>query len=231
MLGYILVSYGPKPTGHLAKCKAARQQVRNLQHLAEHLPNKPELYLCHDYARTVTSLSSLPVLERQLEHAKKRNGVIFVDSYRRLFAKCKSIEDKNQLLTELLEFSANMRDLQTQKKLDELPSTVLARILTTPAPIKFVLGPPPKSKLSKKERKDQTRKATRASQIARAAAADRKAEKLNKLREELETEIGSVNFSQLARAANERGLKTTRNQVWSSSSVKRALNRLKNNPD
>ena len=96
---------------------------------------------------------------------------------------------------------------------------------------KFVLAPPPKSKLSELERHIQTRKATRASQLARAAAADRKAEKLNKLREELETDIGSVNFSQLARAANERGLKTTRNQVWSSSSVKRALNRLKNNPD
>ena len=82
MIGYILISYGPRPTGHVRTCKAARQQIRNLRHLAQNLPNKPHLRMYHDYARTITTLSSLPVLKNLLERAKERNAVIFSEDLR-----------------------------------------------------------------------------------------------------------------------------------------------------
>ena len=230
MIGYILISYGPRPTGDLRTCRAARQQIRNLQYLAQKRQNDPNFYIGHDYARTITSLSSLPVLKDLLEGAKERNAVIFIDSYQRLFVKCRSNHEQ-LLFNELRGYSENLRDLQTGKMLHELPESVLARILMTQSPFKFVYGNHPKSTLGAKDRLDQTRKATRASQVARAAAADNKAKELNKLKEELETNAGPVSFFELAQVANERGLKTTRNREWSGSAAKRALDRLKSKAD
>ena len=230
MIGYILISYGPRPTGDLRTCRAARQQIRNLQCHAQKRPHGPNFYIGHDYARTITSLSSLPVLKDLLEGAKERNAVIIIDSYQRLFVKCPP-KYRRLLFKELIEYSDNFRDLQFGRSLAELSRFDRTRILTTQSPFKFVLGQTPKSTLSAEDRYDQTRKATKASQLARSAAADRKAEELNKLKEELETDAGPVSFSELAQVANERGLKTTRNREWSGSAAKRALDRLKSKAD
>lgn len=230
MIGYILISYGPRPTGSLRQCKAAWQQIRNFVNFAQKVPDKTKLQFFHDYTRTITSLSSLPILKDLLVLAKERNAVIITDSYQRLFVKCPP-KYRRLLFKELIEYSDNFRDLQFGRSLAELSRFDRTRILTTQSPFKFVLGQTPKSTLSAEDRYDQTRKATKASQLARSAAADRKAEELNKLKEELETNVGSVSFSELARAANERGLRTTRNQEWSSTTAKRALDRLKSNAD
>ncbi len=88
MIGYFLVIYGPKPTGRLDRCHAARQQVRNLLFAAEKLTGKRELIPIYDYARVMHGLASLPELRALLAKAADANATIFIDTFLRLFSRC-----------------------------------------------------------------------------------------------------------------------------------------------
>ncbi len=225
MIGYSLVTYGPKPTGKLSHCKAARQQVRNLYFAAEKLTGKQEFLSLHDYARKVPNIDALPKLKSLLIRAKVTNTTIYIDTYLRLFAKCPLL-NRQQLFKDLQEYSGHFRDLHSKEDIGSLSAIIKVRMLTAESPVNFALQSAPRSFQSPKKKLEQTRKATQASQVVRSGAADSKARELNDLRDVLNTETDVVSMSELARIANERGLKTSTGGGWSNSTVQRALKRL-----
>ncbi len=225
MIGYFLVSYGPKPTGRLDRCRAARQQVRNLLFAAERLTGKRELIPTYDYAREVHSLASLPELRAILAKAAEANTTIFIDTFLRLFSKC-PMEGRVKLLEELQEYSGHFKDIHSGQDIGNLLAPNKYRMLVATSPVKFVLDRPRQFSRRPEQKRDQTRKATQASQTARAEAATRKAEELQRLKEELLQHQDAITNAKLAREANKRGLQTTRRGVWSAASVTRALKRL-----
>ena len=61
MIGYVLLSYGAKPTGDWRDHPAARAQIANLKAFANE--NEVELQqIWKDYCRNIDGLNSLPVL-------------------------------------------------------------------------------------------------------------------------------------------------------------------------
>ncbi len=225
MIGYLLITYGPKPTGSLNSCKAALQQLRNLFFVAEKLTGKRELKSKHDYAREVCSLDSLPELKALLIKAREADAVILIDTFDRIFSKCPKAE-RARLFIELKEYSGHFKDIRSGEDIGSLTAKNIVRIMNATSPVKYVLETAPQRSRHSEDKREQTRKATRASQEARAEAANRKAEELQVLKIELLKEQESITDADLAHEANERGLQTTRGGRWSTAAVKRALKRL-----
>ena len=225
MIGYLLITYGPKPKGALRDCTAAHQQVRNLLFAAEKITGKREFTPEYDYAREVRGLDSLPALKALLEKAREAKATIFIDTFIRLFSNC-PIERRINLLKELREYSGHFKDIHSREDIGSLSAKNLIRLVNAMSPVKFVLESHPQSPRRPDEKREQTKKATQASQEARTEAANLKATELHRLKTELLHNRDSISNAELAREANERGLITTRKSNWSSASVVRALKRL-----
>ena len=225
MIGYLLITYGPKPKGTLENCPAAQQQVSNLFLTAEKATGERSFKHSYDYAREVRGLASLPALKALLNKAKDAKATIFIDTFIRLFARCPT-EDRVKFLNELQEYSGSFKDIHTGQDIGSLSSANKYRILTALPPVKFVLESHPQSPRRPDEKREQTKKATQASQEARAEAANLKASELHGLKAELLQNRDGITNADIAREANERGLTTTRRSKWSAASVARALKRL-----
>ncbi|WP_156874849.1 hypothetical protein [Sulfitobacter alexandrii] len=225
MIGYILISYGPKPSGGLESCSAARQQRINLFEAAERLTGERKFACYYDYARKVEGLDQLPKLRGTLDNAKKKGFRVFIDTYLRLFCNC-PISNRKQLLKDLQRYSGHLFDVETASDIGDLNDTYKARLLLAVSPVRFKLGKQPRSQRSAHEKHRQTSKATKASQRARSAAADAKAAELLGLQKDLTEVDKTPKLAALVKAANDRGLKTTRGNDWTVSSAQRALRRV-----
>jgi hypothetical protein len=225
MLIYLLIDYGPKPTGPMKGCAAAKQQISNFSHLINSIERSVSPSVFHDYSRSRTKLSDLPNLEHLLKQAKDAGAVIWIDDFRRIFVKCDSAE-RVALFDEIRNYAGHFRDLRTKRDIGELSHGVARNILEVESPLRFSIAKATRLRMSADEKRQQTRKATQASQEARTEAANLKANELHMLKTELLQNRDSVTNAELAREANERGLMTTRRSKWSAASVARAFKRL-----
>lgn len=225
MLVYLLIDYGPKPTGLIRNCAAAKQQIMNFRDVINASEGDLSPSVFHDYSRSRTKLSELPTLERKLKQAKEASALIWIDDFRRIFVKCDSAERVN-LFDEIRNYAGHFRDLRTKQDIGNLSNVTARNILQVESPLRFSIGKAKRSAMTSEEKRQQTRNATQASQEARTEAANLKASALHKLKIELLQNRESVTNADLARKANERGLMTTRRSKWSAASVARALKRL-----
>ena len=225
MLVYLLIDYGPKPTGPIKDCAAAKQQISNFRHLINSNERSVSPSVFHDYSRSRTKLSDLPKLEHLLKQAKDAGAVIWIDDFRRIFVKCDSAE-RVGLFNEIRNYAGHFRDLRTKRDIGELSHVITRNILEVESPLRFSIAKATRSTMNADEKRQQTRKATQASQEARAEAANLKASELHGLKAELLQNRDGITNADIAREANERGLTTTRRRKWSAASVARALNRL-----
>jgi len=225
MLIYILIDYGPKPTGPIRNCIAAKQQIRNFRHVINSSEIDISLRIYSDYSRTRSKLSDLPKLEAILKQAKDRGGKVWIDDFRRIFVKC-NLGQRVGLFNELRSYAGHFRDLRTNEDIGTLSQVKARNILAVESPLRFSMTKVSRSTMSAEDKRDQTRKATQASQAARAEAAIQKAEELQRLKAELLKQQDGITNADLAREANKRGLETTRRGRWSATTVKRALKRL-----
>jgi|GEM_PF-3416466 len=224
--GYVILSHGPKPTGPLGKHEAARQQLINLNayQRAEGIEN---VKVAFDYAREVKNLDALPDLKYFLDRAKGRPTKIIIDDYRRIFHRC-PIPARQELLNELLKYGPHFADMRLKLTLGGLDNAGRALLLNDTGPVKFQLEPTPPQRRpsSKMFRKKQTSAATMASQKTRNLNADKKAKELSELKQRLAQKNLRPTLAEIAKAANEEGLKTTRGGNWTTSSVQRVLKRI-----
>ena len=178
-----------------------------------------------EYCRKIKSTSSLPKLIHLLERAKQHGFVVITDDFRRIFSRCER-EHRLELCQDLAVFEEHFIDLRTIESLSTMSRDLLNRVVWHEGPVTFTF----KSNKPKTEPtpwgRNQVKGATKASAKVRALKADKKAEELGKIRTAL-TEDGKVpTLKAIADAANARGLKTTRNNDWTVSTVQRALKRL-----
>ncbi|TMV07533.1 hypothetical protein FGK63_08660 [Ruegeria sediminis] len=225
MIGYILLTHGPKPgSTNIRNHPASRQQVANLKAFVDAM-NWVDVPVVFDYARTVPSLSALPNLEQSLERAREQSNTVMIDDFRRIFSNCPR-ERRVDLYSRLMGYGGFFRDIQTRKDIGDLGRNYVSMMLTTDPRRYLKIVTPPSPSRSLEERRDQTRNATQASVETRARSADQKAAGLQKLRESLEKEEGKVSLNRLAQAANDAGVKTTRGGKWTAANVGRTLKRL-----
>ncbi len=225
MIIYILIDYGPKPTGSIRNCIAAKQQISNFRHVINSSERDISPRIYYDYSRTRSKLSDLPKLEAILKQAKDSGGKVWIDDFRRIFVKC-DLGQRVGLFDELRSYAGHFRDLRTNEDIGTLSEIKARNILAVESPLRFSMTKVSRSTMSAEDKRDQTRKATQASQAARAEAAIQKASELQRLKTELLKNRDSITNTDLAREANERGLMTTRRSKWSAASVARALKRL-----
>lgn len=184
---------------------------------------KREVY--YDYARRVEGLSSVPKLRALLEASTERKAGFLTDDFRRIFSRC-PLERRNVLHDEICELGDYFIDLRTRKAFNALSRDFrLTQVVFHQGPVNFRLedrkekgGPTSKGRL-------QTKRATKVSGIIRGRMADRKAEELAALRDELERENQAVTLIEIAEEANTRGILTTQGNSWSPATVQRALKR------
>mgnify|MGYP003145558931 CR=1 FL=1 len=225
MLVYLLIDYGPKPTGPIRNCAAAKQQISNFREVINASEGDLSPNVFHDYSRSRTKLSDLPNLDHLLKKAKDAGAVIWIDDFRRIFVKCDNAE-RVALFDEIRNYAGHFRDLRTKRDIGELSHGIARNILEVESPLRFSIAKATRRRMSADEKRQQTRKATQASQEARAEAAIQKASELQRLKTELLKNRDSITNTDLAREANERGLMTTWRSKWSAASVARALKRL-----
>jgi len=229
VFAYLLIDYGPKPTGSILRCKAAGQQIRNFRHAMKSLESDISPMVFYDYSRTRTKLIHLPKLEGMLTRVKDNGGIILIDDFRRFFVKC-DLKQRQNLFNELSSYAGHLRDFRTSKDIGDLSHAVARNILEVESPLQFSMVKASRLTMSADEKHQQTRKATRASQSVRADAANQKARELHMLKVELLKAREAITDTELASEAKKKGLTTTRGGQWSSSSVKRALKRIEGPP-
>lgn len=222
---YFLIDHGPKPSGQIERCKAAKQQILNFRHVLNNSEGVDKLPVCHDYSRKHSTLRDLPTLQSVLSRASDSGSVLLIDDFRRIFVKCDH-SHRIDLLKELQGYSGHFRDLRTRQDIGQLDQSQTLYILQVESPYKFALAKAPRSARTAQEKREQTRKASSASRIARGEAADRKARSLQELYRNLSSRTEDLSMAALAREANQQGLKTTTGRGWTGASVTRALKRL-----
>ncbi|PYG26274.1 hypothetical protein [Pelagimonas varians] len=229
-IAYLLLTHGPKPKGPIRDHPAVRQQLANLESfIAE--KGKPEAFVfVADYARQHRSLKDLPKLEHVLKVAQDNDTTVIIDDFRRLFAHYAGTE-VGQFLEELRVFKDQFIDLKTGMRLGRFSQNQLLLLCVTESPIKYVRAPTPRKPRSLEDRQSQTQKAKAISKSVRSKAANEKALELTDLRDKLQDETREVTLTQLADAASEAGLRTTRNNLWTASSVGRSLKRFEAKSD
>jgi hypothetical protein len=225
MLGYIILTYGPKPLPNLKDHPAARQQLANLQYFAKQ--NKSEVKSAkYDYSRNITGFQSLPTLEKTLfllrEH---KSGALIIDDLTRLFKAC-PIDKRGDLYEELIPFGAHIYGVRQKKTLSKINGSMLTALYSGYGSSRYILAKTQVQKKSNAERQMQTEDALIASQMSRTNTANQNSEKLDLIRSQLITENAVVTNAMIAEEANRQSFKTSRGGKWRRDTVSRTLKRL-----
>lgn len=221
--GYVLLSHGARHTSALlADRPGAATQVKRIVQLITSLDRRVPAWR-HDHVRTPKGPGSFPNLFTLLGCVKEREatGVIVVDDTCRLLRNI-SLDDQEKMLAALEPYQRNILDVRRRRLLSSLrPVEWIALCLESArknssplADSQWCIGP------------ELTRRARHVSRIARAQMADRFAQLVVVLRNELATTGPAPTNVELARIANERGLLTSRGNPWSDVTVGRALKRV-----
>ncbi|PWE29355.1 hypothetical protein DDZ14_17360 [Maritimibacter sp. 55A14] len=222
-LGYLLLSYGPRHNGPAETKPAAQSQVRRI---SAFLGPECEITWVSDYARQVGSLDDLPSLKRVLSELRRSGSrtAIAIDELRRVFRRVPD-EHALNLLNEILEFGDHILDVSYGRRLSKLPASSQEYIAVSNSR-REALRKLERSVTADGKLNRTTKKATQVSARAKARRADRTAHLLDDLRRELANDTFTPSVSDLARVANERGLRTATGKAWTGSTVGRMLRRL-----
>lgn len=222
---YIFISHGPNPRLQPTAYLETLRPWKNVMAFHGMFAGEAKREVYYDYARRVEGLSSVPKLRALLEASTERKAGFLTDDFRRIFSRC-PLERRNVLHEEICELGDYFIDLRTRKAFNALSRDFrLTQVVFHQGPVNFRLedrkekgGPTSKGRL-------QTKRATKVSGIIRGKMADRKAEELAALRDELERENQAVTLIEIAEEANTRGILTTQGNSWSPATVQRALKR------
>jgi len=227
-VGYVFLSHGPRhTTAPLIERAGAKKQIQIIERATAMLDGEVGSWIC-DYARSPNGMESLGNLRTALEHLQKHDakGRLLVEDIGRLFKQCKP-DFLPSLFNDLNCFSEIILDLKRGKLLkeftqDEMKSVTFSGQNT--AAERF-FKPSSDNKHSARPETNST-KARAISAKARSMQADKYANAIIDLRDEVSADNSPISNSELARLANKRGLKTSRGGNWSDVSVRRALERL-----
>ncbi len=223
MIGYVLITRGPRHFKNLRDVEAAKRQINNLE-IFRKLKGFEKLELIYDYARSIESLASLPNLKTALEKlSEQESGALCIDDLGWLLRHM-DIDTCKEFLKQIRPYSIHIYGIKQDKRLNTLKPGDMKELLSPKSGL-FKIATPAGS-VSNESSNEQTKKATHYSAIARKSYAIQTAQKLDNLLNELQASGADVNHSALAIEANLRGILTTRNNVWSRATVNRALKKL-----
>lgn len=228
--GYVLVWYGKKHTRvRLSLRPGARQQLLMIRHYAK--KNGFEIAgFESEYHRKAKAPRDFAVLFRLLDSTRpeQERPAVILDDITRLMKRLPSNQVDN-LLGELSPWFEHIHDARLGRSLDQVDGGFWKHLCgiigkqkldteVTRAASRRKTSAPPK----------QMRRAQKRATRERTRRADERAHQIAAVRNELLA--GSpdtrLTFAAIARAANERGLKTSRGSDWTSVQVSRALQRL-----
>jgi hypothetical protein len=220
--GYVYLSSGALRTNTPEKYPSRQQQLRNLRATKGRLAMTQ---IAYEKVPKVTGLRSLPTLMLIIGMARREKTQVVMDDVRRIFYRCPR-DQREKLLEQIRPFLGLIRDLRHEEKLlSELDAEAWKTILTIERPPSFDLLADEISGRPKAKRARQTAVARRVSAQVRSKRSDVAAARIAKLSSELLAERGSITLKQIADAANEKGLRTTRRNLWTEPAISCALKR------
>lgn len=234
MIGYLLLTYGKRPSSSPEASVAGRRQFRNIEQFFESVrgadvlknAQAPRLQIYYDYCRKTTRLGSLPTLTRILNAVGPAPNAIVIDDASILFRAC-APSSRDQLVEELHPISERLFSLRHQKNLAELDD--IARTLWCHGhfPPPFRLTGSPRTARDPDVVTTSLARAATASRRVRSAKADMLAVKVASVRDELANEgLTAFTNQAIADALNGKGITTSRGNPWSAKTVRDALIRV-----
>ena len=229
-VGYVLLWYGAKHTRvPLGLRPGARQQILMIDHYAK--KNRFKLSTVEwEYVRQAQAPRDFGVLFRILERSRSEQDApaVIVDDITRLMKRLPS-DDASSLVIELTPWLERIHDARLGRSLDQVEISHWQYL--------FSLLNRDERNLAVARRMSRPRGSVSPKQMQRAQEraikerkrrADESARMVAELRDELlaENPDTKLTFAAIARAANERGLRTSRGSEWTSVQVSRALQRL-----
>jgi hypothetical protein len=228
--GYVFLSYGAKRTLEPERYPARRDQIDNLTSEFE-ARGITDYKLAFERVPKVEGLQSLPTLIWLLERAAREQSFVVVDHIGRIFYRC-PVNLRGRLRGELQPYLPLIREVAREcQQASTRTREELRALLRISEPVRFRKTPRMRRERSTDELAHQTAAARAVSANTRARWADTQAKLLQILRGELLETNDRVTYRLLADEANRRGIKTTRGNNWSAATVKRALDRLKQDGD
>lgn len=222
---YIFISHGPNPRHKSAAYLETLRPWKNVMAYHRMFAGDAKREVYYDYARDVQGLSSVPKLRALLEASTERKAGFLTDDFRRIFSRC-PIERRNVLHSEICELGDYFIDLRTRRAFNALSKDFrLTQVVLHQGSVNFRLEDRKEKAGPTSKGRQQTQRATKVSGLVRGRMADRKAEELAALRDELERESQAVTLSTITEEANSRGILTTQGNSWSPATVQRALKR------
>ena len=224
LMGYVLCRHGPKSIPDLRKHASSRQQMLNLIDFQNDRRVRLSSIIW-DYARYHEGLAQLPELRIGLECAEDMDAILIMDDLGRLFRPL-PLEDRGAFLDELMGAGGRLFGLRQGCILRDEPRQMKAWLRWAGEPGAYVYKRRFRRRRSEARRIAQTAKARKASARARREQALSHAREIARVRDELQEDGQKTTLAAIAEAANAKGMRTTRGNPWSSSSVSRALKRL-----
>jgi len=224
-IGYILLSYGAKHTRlPLAERPGASSQIDRIKHFVTQI-GRPGLIWRHDHVIVPKGPSSFlnlfAILARMKEHAP--NALIFVDDTARLLRNLPP-DAHDEMLDALKPFHQYIIDVRRRKQLSKLkhPEWVALLLSATGR----VAPDAPTGRKRERTGSKTTNSARRVSELSLGRAADHRARLIGELRDELSQAGADPSYVELARVANEKGLRTSRGNFLYDVAVARAIRRI-----
>lgn len=231
LVGYILLHDGPRHGRRaLIDMPGAKSQAQDIEAFAARLSD-PKLTWAWDYARAPKGPDAYPklfaILERYTEIGAR--GRVLIDGIDRLFRRLPAPAIP-ELFDALKPHIPVIIDVSRATLLSDLDGAAWNSLLK-PFAVKSRLSTSPTRANPPSDGNSSTRKARVVSQRVRSQTADSLARQIADLRDELAQEDPKPSNVELARVANEKGLRTSRGNPWSDVAVARALRRVKKPED
>jgi hypothetical protein len=227
MIGYVYLSSGALHTTTPERYAARREQIKSITFAIEALGGDPKGAIFIEKVPHVSNLQSLPTLRMCLHTAYQSDKIIFVDDVRRVFFRCPR-QQRAALYQEIRPFASMIFEVaRSGAAMSTRSEEELKDLVRLERPVRYRIERKVLLEASKPKRIAQTKLARLVSAKRRGAAADRRAERLNEIKQEMLQTRSKVSNAALAKEANLRKLPTTRGGSWSAASVKRALDRVR----
>lgn len=223
---YLLAGYGRRYGFSPEQHPATQAQVRLFREMVAAKKPDVEFFWIFDYARQVRTLDDLPNLKAVLETFRQvGKSVVSVPDLTLIFRKA-NLDDRLRLLREIEAYDAHIVDVSRGgRRISALRKKEVYAILTY-----RVTGMPTRQTRTASSNtttiKKAAGKANKVSAISRGRRADAAAKKLAQIRDKFAADGVDCSMTAIAKEANRAGLRTTRGNDWTASTVGRALRRL-----
>ena len=230
MIGYVFIRSGAIQTAQPELYPARQIQLDNLRYAFAAI-GEDDARVRIEKAAVVTGIGSLPKLGSTLMYSVQSSDRVIIDDFRRVFLAC-PYECRVKLFRHLWVFRDVFWELEGGgRPLASISKDHFLELIRARSRVKLRLEPTSSKRGTAASRERQTSQARSMSARIRAGKADRSAGMLRTLRDEMVETRPSVTLEAIATEATKRGLKTSRGNPWSASSVHRALRRSANEPD